>query len=296
VRDLINLQMTKYFLPIASVLAYSFFMTHRDRLQDFRVGAAHVHIFESRESLGMAAALEAASVINSAVKEKGHARVMAATGNSQLDVIAALTRVKDIPWDRVEVFHMDEYVGLSETHPASFRYWIKTRLADQVHPGQVHYFAGDAPDLDAEIDRYARLVSAGPLDLAFVGFGENGHIAFNDPHVADFDDPLIFKRVTLDDASRQQQAGEGHFTDAASVPKEAVTVTCPVLFHAAAWVSCVPELRKAEAVKRAFEGPISTACPASIVRKHSNAHVFLDKDSASLLSSASQVLNPEVLT
>jgi glucosamine-6-phosphate deaminase len=252
------------------------------------VGAAHVRIFESRESLGMTAALEAARVIESAVKDKGHARIMVATGNSQIDVVAALAREKDIRWDQVEVFHMDEYVGLSETHLASFRYWIKTRLAEKVHPGQVHYFAGDASDIDAEIDRYARLVSSGPLDLAFVGFGENGHIAFNDPHVADFDDPMIFKRVTLDEASRRQQAGEGHFTDASSVPKEAVTVTCPVLFNAAVWVSCVPELRKAEAVKRAFEGPIATSCPASIVRRHQNAHVFLDKDSASLLSCSLQ--------
>ena len=278
----------KYFLPITGIVAYSLFMTHREQLQDFRVGAARVRIFESRESLGMAAALEAAGAIASAVKEKGHARIMVATGNSQLDVVTALARVKDVCWDQVEVFHMDEYVGLSETHPASFRYWIKTRLAEKVSPAQVHYFGGDAFDLDAEIERYARLVSAGPLDLAFVGFGENGHIAFNDPHAADFEDRLVYKKVTLDDASRRQQAGEGHFADAASVPKEAVTVTCPVLFRAAVWVSCVPELRKAEAVKRAFEGPISTACPASIVRKHPNAHVFLDTDSASRLSSSLQ--------
>jgi glucosamine-6-phosphate deaminase len=278
----------KYFLPIAGIVAYSLFMTHRERLQDFRVGAARVRIFESRESLGMAAALEAANVIARAVEEKGHARIMAATGNSQLDVVTALARVKDICWDRVEVFHMDEYVGLSETHPASFRYWIKTRLTEKVNPAKVHYFAGDASDLDAEIDRYARLVSAAPLDLAFVGFGENGHIAFNDPHVADFNDPLVYKKVILDEASRRQQAGEGHFADAASVPKEAVTVTCPVLFRAAVWVSCVPELRKAEAVKRAFEGSISTACPASIVRKHPNAQVFLDKESASRLSASLQ--------
>ncbi len=183
---------------------------------------------------------------------------MVATGNSQVQFIAELVSCPDIDWKRVEIFHMDEYVGLAPDHPASFRHWIKTHLADKVHPARVHYLAADAPDLEAEIWRYAELLLAAPIHLAFVGFGENGHISFNDPPIADFDDPRTVKRVALDKACRLQQVGEGHFPDLSSVPKEALTVTCPGLFRARAWICCVPDTRKAEAVRNALEGPIST--------------------------------------
>ena len=134
------------------------------------------------------------------------------------------------------------------------------------------------------MNRYSQLLTDAPIDLAFVGFGENGHIAFNDPHVADFNDPAIVKRVILDEACRRQQAGEGHFRDVESVPREALTVTCTGLFRANAWICCVPEARKAQAVENALEGPISESCPASIVRRHLNAYVYLDPESSSLLS------------
>jgi glucosamine-6-phosphate deaminase len=153
-----------------------------------------------------------------------------------------------------------------------------------VHPRQTFYLKGDAADLNAEIKRYSDLLLAEPVDLAFVGFGENGHIAFNDPPVANFNDPATVKRIELDQACRRQQAGEGHFPNEESVPKEAVTITCPGLFRAGAWVCCVPEKRKAEAVRNALEGPISERCPASLVRRHPNAFVYLDRESASLLS------------
>jgi glucosamine-6-phosphate deaminase len=181
---------------------------------------------------------------------------------------------------------MDEYVGIRADQPSSFRYWIRTRVEQKVHPARVNYIAADASDLDAEIERYSRLLAAAPIDVAFVGFGENGHIAFNDPHVADFHDLALLKQVSLDDACRRQQAGEGHFKDVDSVPQSAVTVTCPGLFGAAAWICCVPELRKAEAVRKALEGPISPSCPATLVRRHANAHVYLDMQSTSLLSGA----------
>ena len=213
----------------------------------------------------------------------GRARIIVATGNSQLDFIGALMGREDIDVSRVEVFHMDEYVGISAVHPASFRLWIKTQLADRAAFARVHYLAGDAADLEAEIGRYSRLLLAAPIDLAFVGFGENGHIAFNDPPVADFGDPATVKVVALDPASLQQQVGEGHFPDLASVPKTAVTVTCSGLLRAAAWICAVPERRKAVAVRRALLGPISTDCPASVVRRHPAAVVFLDAESASLL-------------
>jgi glucosamine-6-phosphate deaminase len=251
-------------------------------LQTF--GTAHVRIYPSRQALGAAAASDAAHIITAAVRENGHARIIVATGNSQLELIDALVEIPGVPWRSVEVFHLDEYVGMPPTHPSSFRMWLKRRIEDRVHPGTMQYMQGDAPDLEAEIERYSKLLNQAPLDLAFVGFGENGHIAFNDPHVADFSDPVTLKRVVMDDASRKQQAGEGHFDSPASVPHEALTVTCPALMRASAWICAVPELRKAQAVRNALEGPIATACPSSIVRTHRNATVYLDTESASLLA------------
>ena len=251
---------------------------------DARVyGSARVRIYPTRQELGVAAADHAAQIIRGAVEDHGSARIILATGNSQLHMIGALVEIPGVPWSSVEAFHMDEYVGMPASHPSSFRFWIKTRLQDRVHPGVVQYLAGDAPDLYAEMQRYSRLLNASPIDLAFVGFGENGHIAFNDPHVADFADTATVKRVVIDEASQRQQAGEGHFNSPESVPKDALTITCPGLFKAAAWVCCVPELRKANAVRDALEGPISIACPSSIVRSHPNAAVYLDPESASLL-------------
>ena len=247
-------------------------------------GTAHVRIFPSRQALGAAAAAHAARIITEAVRDHGHARIIVATGNSQLELIHALVEIPGVPWQSVEVFHLDEYVGMPNTHPSSFRLWLKRRIEDKVHPGAMQYMQGDAPDLDAEIARYTKLLNQAPLDLAFVGFGENGHIAFNDPHVADFSDPVTIKQVVMDDASRKQQAGEGHFDSPASVPHSALTVTCPALMRAKAWICAVPEQRKAQAVRDALEGPISTTCPSSIVRKHANATVYLDNESASLLS------------
>jgi len=246
-------------------------------------GTARIRVFPSGQELGAAAANDAAQIIHEAVERRGRARIRLATGNSQLDMMGALVNASGVPWNLVEAFHMDEYVGMPASHPSSFRRWIKTRLEDRVHPGNVRYLAGDAPDLDDEMQRYSRLLNAAPIDLAFVGFGENGHIAFNDPHVADFADHATVKRVLIDEVSQRQQAGEGHFDSPELVPRDALTITCPGLFRAGAWVCCVPERRKANAVRDALLGPISTSCPASIVRTHPNATVYLDAESASLL-------------
>jgi glucosamine-6-phosphate deaminase len=249
----------------------------------FQAGKAHVEVYGSSALAAEAAADRAAQIIEAAIVNHGRARVIAATGNSQIEFIEALV-AKKIDWRAVELFHMDEYVGLSAEHPSSFRYWIRERIELEIHPGTTHYLQGDAADLEAEIRRYSGLLNAAPIDVAFVGFGENGHIAFNDPPVADFNDPKTVKVITLDERCRQQQAGEGHFKDVASVPPTAVSITCSGLFRADAWVCNVPDLRKAEAVKNALEGPVSEACPASIVRQHSQAYVFLDPASSSLLS------------
>lgn len=266
---------------------YNRCMPHQEALQNFQCGTARIHIYDSASALGAAAAQRAAEVISDAIRARGRARVIVATGNSQLPLVTALVEC-DLDWNAVEIFHMDEYAGMAADHPASFRRWIRTRVADKVHPRAANYLEGDAPDLDAEMERYSQLLNAAPVDLAFVGFGENGHIAFNDPHVADFNDPATVKRVRLDEISRRQQAGEGHFKDLESVPHEAMTVTCSGLFRAGAWVCCVPERRKAEAVRNALEGPISEACPASLVRRHPDTDVYLDADSASLLTRAAR--------
>ena len=243
-----------------------------------------VRVFQSKTELGSAAARQAGPILERRIREAGRARIILSAANSQLETIDALAHLSGLDWRAVEVFHVDEYVGLAASHPASFRLWVKTRFADRVNPGAVHYLAGDASDPDAECRRYGALLSAAPIDIAFLGFGENGHIGFNDPHEANFADPYAVRRVTLDDRCRRQQVDEGHFPDLASVPREAMTLTCPTLVSAAHIICCVPDRRKAEAVKNALEGPVTPACPGSIVRTHARACLYLDEDSASLLA------------
>ena len=264
---------------------YNSTMSHPAKLQEFRAGNAQVEVYSSATAAGAAAAARAAELINKAIGRRRRARIIAATGNSQIPVANALV-TQEVRWNAVEIFHMDEYAHIKADHPSSFRLWIKTRLEEKLHPAKTQYLEGDAADLDAEMKRYAELLMKAPIDLAFVGFGENGHIAFNDPPVADFNDPAVVKKITLDEACRRQQAGEGHFPDVASVPAEALSITCPGLFRAEAWICCVPDERKAEAVRNALEGPIAESCPASLVRRHPKAYVYLDPDSASLLSLA----------
>jgi glucosamine-6-phosphate deaminase len=258
-------------------------MERHAELRRLHYGKAEASVCPSRVALGFDAARKAAGIIQRAIEQRGRARIMVATGNSQLDFMKALVEINKIEWPLVDMFHMDEYVGISAQHPASFRLWIKDRLEDKVPLRAIHYIRGNAQDIPAEIARYAALLATAPIDCAFVGFGENGHIAFNDPAAADFQDPVALKVVELDPLCRQQQVGEGHFPDVDSVPRMAITVTCSALFAADAWVCCVPEARKATAVRDALTGPISPLCPASLVRLHPSASVFLDEDSASLL-------------
>ena len=245
--------------------------------------APSISISSTRNELGRAAAARSALIIREAIQARGTARILVATGNSQLDVIRHLV-AEPVDWSKVDAFHLDEYVGIEPDHPASFHLWIRTRFVEKARPRSIEDLNGKAADPDAEARRYAALLAAGPVDLAFVGIGENGHIAFNDPHVADFSDPLLVKRVTLDEASLRQQVGEGHFPDLASVPREALSVTCTGLLRVAHWVCCVPELRKAPAVQAALEGPLTTRCPASLIRTHPRAYVYLDNESASKLT------------
>jgi glucosamine-6-phosphate deaminase len=242
-----------------------------------------VHLYPSSKEAGAAAAALTAARIRDAVASRGRVRIIVATGNSQLDFIDALTSIPNLPWHAAEIFHMDEYAGMAANHPASFRKWIRERVTDRVHPASADYLDGQAQDLRAECDRYTALLNAAPIDLAFVGIGENGHIAFNDPHVAKFEDPLTVKVVDLDENCRRQQVGEGHFATLADVPREALTLTCPALLRARQLVCCVPEARKAEAVRTSLEGPLTESCPGSALRTHPEAHMYLDEEAASLL-------------
>lgn len=208
---------------------------------------------------------------------------MFATGNSQFDFIDALVLSTDsVPWAEVIVFHMDEYVGVGPDHPAGFQHWIRQRIVERVQPAAAHYIDGLAVP-DDECRRYADLLRAHPLDLCCLGIGENGHLAFNDPPVADFDDPLDLKVVELDQSCRLQQVHEGHFPTVEAVPTHAVTVTIPALLRAGTVLAVVPETRKAEPVRAALTGPVSTSCPASVLRRHDHVSLHLDGDSAGLL-------------
>lgn len=242
-----------------------------------------VEVYPTAAALADAAADAAAGAIQHAIATRGEANVMLATGNSQLAFLAELVKVPDLRWDRVRAFHMDEYVGLAPSHPASFQRYMRERVAAQVPFREFHYLAGDTGDADAEADRYASLLQAYPLDLTCAGIGENGHLAFNDPPVADFEDPRAVKVIELEPASRQQQVGEGHFPTIADVPTHAITVTIPALLRAARVLVIVPEVRKAQPVYDALYGPISTACPASILRRIPHATLYLDDASAALL-------------
>jgi glucosamine-6-phosphate deaminase len=253
------------------------------RTGTFTVDAATVTVHANVESMARAAADEAANVLRGAVAARGVANAMFATGNSQLAFVQALVaETPDVPWGDTIVFHMDEYVGVGPEHPAGFQRWIRERIAEPAHPRQVHYVAG-LGDPAAECARYAALLRDHPLDLCCLGIGENGHLAFNDPPVADFDDRLDVKVVELDAGCRLQQVHEGHFPGLDAVPARAITVTVPALLRAGRVLAVVPEARKAESVLAALTGPVRTTCPASALRTIGHASIHLDPDSARLL-------------
>jgi glucosamine-6-phosphate deaminase len=253
-------------------------------VREFRAGSLRVQVHDDLDALAAQAAADAAGALRAAVADRGEAAVMLATGNSQLAFLARLATHDDVDWSRVTAFHMDEYVGVSPTHPASFQRYMRERVGDRLPVKQFHYLAGDTDDPAAEAQRYEALLRSHPLDLCCCGIGENGHLAFNDPPVAHFTDPADVKVVRLEDASRRQQVGEGHFATIDDVPTHAITVTIPALLRARRVLAIVPEARKAPAVHAALEGPITTACPASILREHADATLYLDRDSAGSLT------------
>ena len=246
-----------------------------------------LRVFDDKVALGQAAAEQAATAIRRAIADRGQARIIAATAASQLEFLDALTKAERIDWGKVEAFHLDEYIGLSVTHPGSFRKMLLEQLIRKTGMTKYHLLDGDAPDPTAVVRRVGKDLASAPVDIAFLGIGENGHIAFNDPP-ADFktEEPYII--VNLDEACRRQQVGEAWFADISQVPKQAISMSARQILKAREILAVVPDTRKAQAVKACFEGEISPMAPASILRRHPNATVYLDKNSASLLSPALQ--------
>jgi len=243
-----------------------------------------VSVHPDRAFMGQAAGLAAAHMLRDAIARRGSARLIVASAPSQDETLAVLTRAEGVEWEKITVFHMDEYIGLPDWHPATFRAYQKEHLLGKVRPAAFHGIRGEASDPEAECARYAALLAEAPIDLVCMGIGENGHIAFNDPPVADFQDSLAVKVVELDEACRRQQVNDDCFPDLDSVPRRAISLTCPALMSARHLVCSVPGARKAEAVRATLTGPVATACPASILRTHASATLYLDNDSASLIS------------
>lgn len=241
-----------------------------------------IEVFDDTVSLGKAAAVQATMAIRQVIAQKGSARIIAATGASQFEFLAALTRVPGVDWHNVEMFHLDEYIGIPIEHPASFRKYLLERLIQKTGIEKYHLLDGEANPEDV-CRRVGRALSAAPVDVAFVGIGENGHLAFNDPP-ADFETEDSYLIVVLDEACRWQQVNEGWFSTLSEVPEKALSMSVRQILKSNEIICVVPDARKAQAVRRCFEGEISPMAPASILRNHPNISVFLDRDSVRLLS------------
>jgi glucosamine-6-phosphate deaminase len=246
----------------------------------FRAGSLNIEVHPDRTSAGEAAAREAACALTQLGQRADQFGVIFATGASQLGMLDPLTSTPGLPWSKVLGFHLDEYIGMPVDHPASFRGYLRKHLLSKVSLKKFYEIDGEAPDVDDVCAQYAKTLREVNPQLCLLGIGENGHLAFNDPGEANFDDPLDVRVVHLDTPCRQQQASEGWFSSFDEVPEVAITVTIPALFRVPKLILTVPGPRKAEAVKQMVEGPISTSCPASILRRHPNATLHVDLDAA----------------
>jgi glucosamine-6-phosphate deaminase len=239
-----------------------------------------VTVFDTKAALGKAAAKKGASLISETIARRGKASIILATGASQFEMLDALIK-KEVDWSRITVFHLDEYIGIPRTHPASFRKYLKERFVDKVPLKAFHYINGEV-DSQEECERLGKLIGQQEIDVAFVGIGENGHLAFNDPP-ADFETEAPYIVVELDDACRQQQLGEGWFSSLEEVPQKAISMSIRQIMKSRTIICSVPDARKARAVKNSLEEILSPLVPASILTTHSDAWLFLDQESASLL-------------
>lgn len=243
-----------------------------------------IRIFDDSLALGRHAAADAASAIHDAVAARGSARIVAATGASQFHFLQHLTATLGIPWDSVELFHLDEYLGLPASHPASFRRYLQERLIAPTGIRRMHLIDGEG-DPELVCQSIGREIAAAPIDVAFVGIGENGHLAFNDPP-ADFETREPYLVVELDQACRRQQVGEGWFGSLDQVPTRAISMSVRQILASRRILCIVPDRRKAEAVAASVNGPVTPRVPASILQTHGDAVLFVDRDSASLLGRA----------
>lgn len=242
-----------------------------------------IDLSKNSQELGCKAARLGAARIRQAIAERGAAHIILATGASQFETLEALIQEPDISWSKVTVFHLDEYIGMSKTHNASFRRYLQTRFVDKIDGlGPVVFIEGDASDTDAEIARVSDAISKQGIDVAFIGIGENGHLAFNDPP-ADFETSAPYIVVELDRQCRLQQLNEGWFSDLSEVPLRAISMSIRQILKSRTLIVAVPDARKAKAVKAAVEGPLSNICPGSILQTHDQANLFLDPQSAALL-------------
>ncbi|OXM86726.1 glucosamine-6-phosphate deaminase [Paenibacillus rigui] len=257
--------------------------------QSFTRDELKVQVYATRRELGAAAGAEAAEAMRSKLREKEGLRIVFAAAPSQNEFLEQLCQEEGIDWKRVTAFHMDEYIGLQPGAPQLFSEFLKRGIFDKVKPGVVHLM--DGANGEAECVRYAELLREAPIDFVFLGIGENGHLAFNDPPVADFDDPKAVKPVLLEESCRQQQVNDGCFEDVHSVPTHALTLTIPMLMSASLLFCMVPGLTKREAVRSTLQAVISTACPATILRSHPNCTLYVDKESYVLAECSSDQNN-----
>jgi glucosamine-6-phosphate deaminase len=252
-------------------------------VKEFKADKLTVKIFDSRDSMGQTAADEVRAKIKELLSQKDEISMIFAAAPSQNEFLAALVADKEIDWERVNAFHMDEYIGLDEDAPQRFGNFLKDRIFGKVNFKSVNYLDGNAADPEEECRRYSELLQSNTIDVVCMGIGENGHIAFNDPHVAFFDDPKLVKVVELDEKCRTQQVNDGCFETIDEVPTHALTLTIPALMLGENLFCMVPAKTKAEAVENTVKGEIEEACPASILRTRENAILYLDQDSSSLL-------------
>ena len=252
-------------------------------MKTFQKDKLAVEIFETRKLMGEKAANDIAKKFNELIDKKGEINVIWAAAPSQNDVLKALTLNKDIKWNKINAFHMDEYIGLSKDAPQGFGNFLKDHIFGLVPFKSVNYIDVSATDAEKEADRYAEVLSKQKIDVVVLGIGENGHIAFNDPPVADFNDKKAVKPVKLDEVCRQQQVNDGCFKSINDVPTHAITLTVPTLFNADYLFCIVPAPTKANAVYETINGTIDEHCPATVLRLHDNAKLYLDNESSKLL-------------
>jgi glucosamine-6-phosphate deaminase len=251
--------------------------------KSFKADELSVQVFNTLDDLAADAALEVNSFLRATLKDKGSAAAILATGNSQIQFLKKLVSLEGVDWSKITLFHMDEYLGIDQRHKASFRRYLRERVQTLVQPKAFHFIEGDVDLPLDECDRYEQLLTAQPIDLCCLGIGENGHLAFNDPPVARFEEKQLIKLVKLDEPCKMQQVREGHFASLQEVPPYAFTLTIPALCSARRMICIAPEKRKAEAVRNALKGPVAPSCPASFLRRQKHCALLLDHDSASLL-------------